>query len=67
MQNFLHVPSLCLGIPFNCTALGIHLCKTSQNTLQFQNKDWITGEICWSDVNVHKGYIKLIRWRLYTL
>ena len=32
MQNFLHVHSLCLGIPFNCTALGIHLCKTSQNT-----------------------------------
>ena len=33
MQNFLHVHSLCLGIPFNCTALEIHLYKTSQNTV----------------------------------
>ena len=29
-QNFLHSHSLCVGILFNSTALGIHLCKTSQ-------------------------------------
>ena len=52
-QNFLHLHSLCVGILFNSTALGIHLRKTSQ-PCDFKTR--LGGEICSSDVNMHKGY-----------
>ena len=42
-----------MGILFNCTALGIHLCKTSQ---LYVLKTRLGGEIYSSDVNMHKGY-----------
>ena len=41
----------CLVILFNSTALGIYLCKTSQ----LDNLKTRLGEICSSDVNMHKG------------
>ena len=52
-QNSSHLHSLCVGILFNCTALGIHLCKTSQLYIL---KTRLGGEIYSSDVNMHKGY-----------
>ena len=42
-----------MGILFNRTALGIHLCKTSQLCIL---KTRLGGEIYSSDVNMHKGY-----------
>ena len=42
-----------MDILFNCTALGIHLCKTSQLYIL---KTRLGGEIYSSDVNMHKGY-----------
>ena len=53
-QNSSHLHSLCVGILFNCTALGIHLCKTSQ---LYVLKTRLGGEIYSSDVNMHKGYL----------
>ena len=52
-QNFSHLHSFCVGILFNRTALGIHLCKTSQLCIL---KMRLGGEIYLSDVNMHKGY-----------
>ena len=52
-QNSLHLHSLSVNILFNCSALGIHLCKTWQ---LFIFKTRLGGEICSSDVNVHKGH-----------
>ena len=52
-QNSSHLHSLCVDILFNCTALGIHLCKTSQLYIL---KTRLGGEIYSSDVNMHKGY-----------
>ena len=49
-QNSSHLHSLCVGILFNSTALGIHSFKTLQLYIL------IGGEIYSSDVNTHKGY-----------
>ena len=56
-QNSSHLHSLCVGILFNCTALGIHLCKTSQLYIL---KTRLGGEIYSSDVNMHKGYLVVL-------
>ena len=58
-QNSSHLHSLCVGILFNCTALGIHLCKTSQ---LYVLKTRLGGEIYSSDVNMHKGYSVGNQW-----
>ena len=52
-QNSSHLHSFCVGILFNRTALGIHLCKTSQLCIL---KTRLGGEIYSSDVNMYKGY-----------
>ena len=49
-QNSSHLHSLCLGILFKCSVLGIHSFKTLQLYIL------IGGEIYSSDVNPHKGY-----------
>ena len=54
-QNFLHVHSLCGGILFNSTALRIRLRKTLQH---YNFKTRLDGEMCSSDVNVHKDYFQ---------
>ena len=54
-QNFLRVHPLCVGILFNSTALRIHLGKTLQH---YNFKTRLDGEMCSSDVNVHKGYFQ---------
>ena len=58
-QNFSHLHSFCVGILFNRTALGIHLCKTSQLCIL---KTRLGGEIYLSDVNMHKGYCKPLQY-----
>ena len=54
-QNFLHVHPLCVGILFNSTALRIHLGKTLQH---YNFKTSLGGEMCSSDVKVHKGHFQ---------
>ena len=49
-QSSSHLHSLCVGILFKCTALGIHSCQTLQLYIL------IGGEIYSSNVNTHKGY-----------
>ena len=57
-QNSSHLHSFCLGILFNCAALGIHLRKTSQFYIL---KTWFGGETYSSDVNVPKGHYKIAK------
>ena len=49
-SKILPICTLCVGILFKCTALGIHSCQTLQLYIL------IGGEIYSSDVNTHKGY-----------
>ena len=50
-----------MGILFNSTALGIHFCETS---LIFNFKTRLGGEICLCDVNMHKGYCRMVIFQL---
>ena len=43
------------GIVYNCAALGIHLCETSQ-LYNFKTR---LVQICSSNANVHKGHCTL--------
>ena len=40
VSKILRICTLCVGILFNLTALGIHLCKTSQLSVYFENETW---------------------------
>ena len=51
-QNSVHLHFLGENILFNFFALGIHICKTWQ-FLSFKTR--LGGEICFSDVHMHKG------------
>ena len=57
-QNYSHLHSFCVGILFNCTALGIHLCKTSQFYIL---KTRLGCETYSSDENVPKRYYKIAK------
>ena len=52
-QNSSHLHSLGVNILFNCSALGIHSCKTWQT---FIFKTRLGGEICSSDVDMYKDH-----------
>ena len=54
-HNSSYFHALCVGIIFNCAALGIHLCETSQ----LYNFITRLVEICSSNANVHKGHCTL--------
>ena len=54
-HNSSYFHALCVGILFNCAALGIHLFETSQ-PYNFKTR---LVEICSSNANVHKGHCTL--------
>jgi len=52
-QNSSHLHYFGVNILFNCSASGIHLCKTCKI---FNFKTRLGDEICPSYVNMHKGH-----------
>ena len=66
MRIFLCMCILCAWV-FLSTVLPWEFIYAKLHKILYNFKTRIAGEICWSDINVHKGYIKLIRWCLYTL
>ena len=54
-HNSSYFHALCVGILYNCAALGIHLCETSP-LYNFKTR---LVEICSSNANLHKSHCTL--------